>query len=489
MRIIQRQGGGYQKGMYGFEVSADDPLPTVCATQPQQFIIEGAGKIEMSDAPAPASDKPPYRVPSMAEVAAVPWNGLTVASLFAGGGGSSTGYRMAGYRVLWASEFVPAAQDSYRANMRPGTILDGRDVREVQPAEILTAAGLARGDLDVLDGSPPCQAFSTAGKRAKGWGQDKTYEHGAKQRNEDLFQEYVRLLRGLMPRAFVAENVSGLVKGVAKGYFLEILAALKASGYRVEARLLDAQWLGVPQTRQRVIFVGVREDLGLAPAFPSPLPWRYSVRDALPWLGRATFAVGDPGIPQRPGNSFPRGEARSLDLPCPVIHSSGAGAIGGAPTHEIQLVHKSSGFKEVLKPSSEPSPCLTTSIKTSGLDEAADGVRRKFTIAEVMALCSFPPDYVLTGSYAQQWARLGNSVPPLMMKSIAEALRDRVLLPARAAARTAARAARSPGRSTSGRCRKGAAPGPPASPPPTAKRTRARPAPRRRAPPPDRAAP
>ena len=128
--------------------------------------------------------------------------------------------------------------------------------------------GIKKGELDLFDGSPPCQAFSTAGKRAKGWGKAKTYEHGAKQCNERLFDEYVRLLRGLMPKTFVAENVSGLVKGVAKGMFLEILAALKASGYRVTCRVLDAQWLGVPQMRQRTIFVGVREDLGLDPVHP-----------------------------------------------------------------------------------------------------------------------------------------------------------------------------------------------------------------------------
>lgn len=368
----------------------------------------------------PDSDKPPYRVPTMAEVAAIPWNGLTVASLFAGAGGSSTGYRMAGYRVAWASEFVPAAQDSYRANMRPGTVLDCRDVRDVQPAEILAAAGLAKDELDVLDGSPPCQAFSTAGKRAKGWGQDKTYEHGAKQRNEDLFREYVRILRGLMPRAFVAENVSGLVKGVAKGFFLEILADLKASGYRVEARLLDAQWLGVPQQRSRVIFVGVRDDLGLAPAFPSPLPHRYSVREAIPHISHYQEMVG---------------------------------------YNDHQMISAEKPMQSV--------------IAGRSVDVLAESIKRKFTIAEVMALCSFPSDYALTGSYSQQWARLGNSVPPLMMRAVAESLRDRVLLPTRAAARTAAPAARSPARSTSGISRKGAAPPPPTSSRPSATGTKA----------------
>lgn len=241
----------------------------------------------MTDKP----DKPPYRVPLMAEVRALPWNGFTVASTFAGAGGSSTGYRMAGFKVSWASEFVPVAQESYRANMDPATTLDGRDVKLVKAEDILGALGIEPGELDVFDGSPPCQAFSTAGKRAKGWGTEKRYEHGASQRNEDLFYEYIRLRDVLMPRVFVAENVAGLVKGVAKGYFLEILAALKR-GYRVEARVLDAQWLGVPQLRQRVIFVGVREDLGLPPVFPKPLAYRYSIRDALPWIGRVDYYTG-----------------------------------------------------------------------------------------------------------------------------------------------------------------------------------------------------
>jgi DNA (cytosine-5)-methyltransferase 1 len=209
-----------------------------------------------------STTKPLYHVPLMTEIAQIPWNGFSVCSLFAGTGGSCLGYRMAGYRVLWANEFVPAAQASYRVNAARGSILDGRDIRQVQPGEILQATGLQVGELDILDGSPPCQAFSTAGKREKGWGKNKTYEHGARQKNETLFTEYIRLLRGLNPKTFVAENVSGLVKGVAKGFFLEILREMKTSGYCVTCKLLDAQWLGVPQMRQRVIFVGVREDLG-----------------------------------------------------------------------------------------------------------------------------------------------------------------------------------------------------------------------------------
>ena len=119
----------------------------------------------------------------------------------------------------------------------------------------------------------------------KGWGKKKTYEHGAQQCNETLFDEYIRLLRGLQPRTFVAENVSGLVRGTAKGWFLEVLRSLKDSGYRVKARLLDAQWLGVPQMRQRIIFVGVREDLATGAGSPGAAP--------IPLLGPRCAAAPD----------------------------------------------------------------------------------------------------------------------------------------------------------------------------------------------------
>lgn len=108
--------------------------------------------------------KPPYKVPSMREIEQTPWNGFTVVSTFSGGGGSCLGYRMAGFKVLWANEFVEEAQRTYRAN-HPGTILDTRDIRTVTPESILEAIGRKPGEIDLFDGSPPCCAFSTAGRR------------------------------------------------------------------------------------------------------------------------------------------------------------------------------------------------------------------------------------------------------------------------------------------------------------------------------------
>jgi DNA (cytosine-5)-methyltransferase 1 len=415
--------------------------------------------------------KPPYRVPLVSEVNDIEWNGFTVASTFAGAGGSSFGYRMAGFRVLWANEFVPIAQESYRANMRAGTIMDGRDVKIITAADILAATGLSVGELDIFDGSPPCQAFSTAGKREKGWGTERSYEHGASQKNEDLFDEYIRLRDGLMPRVFIAENVSGLVKGVAKGYFLDILKRLKV-GYRVEARVLDAQWLGVPQQRSRVIFIGVRDDLALDPVFPKPFPFRYTVRDAIPWITRPVttresgFGTGslrmdapspavtaskqglwsatqvEVDLVARNGRNFKR-KRRSIDEPASTIV---ANAKQAELTIEQRVMHDPGrGKKRDI--TDEPSPTVTagpTDTSEGGGPrnhfKVQDGVeRRRFTIEEIKRICSFPDDFVLAGRYAQQWERLGNSVPPVMMFQIAKAVRDGVLRPAREADKSKAK--------------------------------------------------
>jgi len=346
---------------------------------------------------------------------------------------------MAGYNVQYAVEFVPAAQSVYRLN-HPDAYLDTRDVREITAGDILNKLGMSVGELDVFEGSPPCSAFSTAGSRSKGWGSIKKYSD-TEQRVEDLFFEYARLLEGLMPRVFVAENVAGLVKGVAKGYFIEILRRLKAIGYNVEARVLDAQWLGVPQRRQRLIFIGVRDDLDRAPVYPKPLPYQYSLREVCPWITRAVHDTS--GI-------MSTGEY--TDKPSPTITVSGGAAhihhkiygdepqsISEGPSFEGHAIYDewiklrpgewSNKFFSLTRANpNRPSPTITAMAGNVGLAGVTHPTApRKFSIAELKRICSFPDDFQLTGTYQQQWERLGRSVPPLMMRAVAEVLRDEVL--------------------------------------------------------------
>lgn len=358
------------------------------------------------------TEKPKYKVPSMAEIARIPFNGHNVVSTFSGGGGSCLGYRMAGFRVLWANEFVEEAQRTYRAN-HPGTILDVRDIRDVKPEEILSETGLKRGELDLFDGSPPCCAFSTAGKREKGWNQERVYSDGKSQQIENLFYEYIRILDGLQPKCFIAENVSGLVKGTAVGYFKEFLGKMKACGYCVRAQLLNAKWLGVPQSRERLIFCGVREDLGIDPVFPKPLRYCYSIADALD------------------GVEVDEAERKML-LETAAKYAWGkiAAQMPKNPKRTVsgEEVRGHGYFNLVRDPYNGPVGTLCQShggLSVCGTIHPLED--RKFTINELRRLTSIPDDFILTGDYSQQYERLARMVPPIMMKHIAETLKTEVL--------------------------------------------------------------
>lgn len=344
--------------------------------------------------------KPKYKVPALAEIAKLKGtNGYTLVSTFSGCGGSCLGFEIAGFNPLRAHEFIPSAVDTYKAN-HPDTPVDTRDIREVTTEEILETLNMKKGDLDVLEGSPPCASFSTAGKRERDWGKVKTYSDGA-QRSDDLFFEFARLVEGLQPKVFVAENVSGLVKGTAKGYFFEILAALKKCGYKVEARLLDAQWLGVPQSRQRVIFVGVRNDLELDPVFPSPNNYRYSIFEALE-------NVPEPTEEQETG----------LILTKAVYNQWMKTEIGKSNKKYFQLVRTNPN---------KPCPTITAHAGEGCASVCHFNEPRKFSIPEMRRLCSFPDDFKLLGKRNQRAERLGRSVPPLMMAAIAKTIQTEIL--------------------------------------------------------------
>jgi DNA (cytosine-5)-methyltransferase 1 len=348
--------------------------------------------------------RPAYSIPSMKEIDEISWNGYNAVSTFSGCGGSSLGYKMAGFRVLWASEFIPAAQDTYTAN-HPGTILDTRDLRTVSPEEILSKTGLQVGDLDLLDGSPPCASFSTAGSISKSWGEVKKYSD-TKQRTDDLFFEFIRILRGLSPKVFIAENVSGLVRGKSKGYFLSILQAMKASGYYVTCRILDAQWLGVPQARRRTIFIGVRTDLKKAPQYPTPFPYRYALRDAL--------LLGSKPITEEEYET---------------VKDSVLGTVLSAQWDKLHQGEQSAKYFNCVKAHMDkPCPTICASHGSPGTASTLHPLeKRKFTIRELKAICGFPTDFILTGSFKKQWERLGRAVPPIMMANIARTVRDEIL--------------------------------------------------------------
>jgi len=185
-------------------------------------------------------------------------NAPTVVSTFAGCGGSSLGYSMAGFDERLAVEWEDHAVSTFKLNFPEVPVYHG-DIGAITVDEALERTGLTPGDLDVFDGSPPCQGFSTAGKRMVD-----------DDRNQ-LFREYIRLIKGFRPKVIVMENVSGMIKGEHKRIQGEIMDELRAAGYNVSCKLLSAHLLNVPQKRQRLIFIGTRKDLDIAPAHPRPL--------------------------------------------------------------------------------------------------------------------------------------------------------------------------------------------------------------------------
>jgi len=367
----------------------------------------------------------------MTEIENRTWNGYDVVSTFSGCGGSCLGYRMAGYRVLWASEFIPAAQKVYKDN-HPDSILDTRDIRDVEPQEILGAVDRDRGEIDILDGSPPCSDFSTAGKGSSGWGEVKKYSD-TEQRVDDLFFEYARILDGLQPKVFVAENVRGLVRGKAKGYFKMILRELKDCGYHVQAKVLDAQWLGVPQRRQRLIFVGVRDDLEASPAHPSPMSYRYTIRDALPWVKSMEGGYGFNGhkwySADQPSETIAQSRTVKEEA-FPIEEDAWIGQYAiGEEWEKLKRGEQSDKYFSLVKPDpNQPCPTVTQTGKTTGAASVTHPTeKRKFSIAELKRIQGFPDDFALSGTYAQRWERLARTVPPVMMQKIAATIRDEIL--------------------------------------------------------------
>ena len=189
-------------------------------------------------------------------------NGKTVFSCFHCGGGSTMGYKLSGFTVLGGVEIDPKMMELYRKNHNPKhsflqSIVDFNKIPNDQlPKELF--------QLDILDGSPPCSSFSMAGSREKAWGEKKKFREGqADQVLDDLFFHFIDTANKLRPKIIIAENVKGLVAGKAKGYVKQIYKMLDMIGYDTQLFLLNAAFMGVPQTRERVFFIARKKELSL----------------------------------------------------------------------------------------------------------------------------------------------------------------------------------------------------------------------------------
>lgn len=362
-----------------------------------------------------------YRIPSLNEVKlSSDRNLFTVVSTFAGVGGSSTGYRMAGGRVLAINEFIEEASRCYSVNY-PETHVFKQDIRELTGKMILDKIQMNVGDLDILDGSPPCASFSMAGKREKNWGKIKKYSD-TKQRTDDLFFEFGRILERIKPRVFITENVKGLTSGIASNllgseqYSLfdndkdTIFHFLASKGYNIRYKVLNAKDYGVPQSRERLFIIGVRKDINKAISFPVKQDHIVTLKEAIDDIEFISQAKCREDF--RPEYIENTNE----------INKYFSFLKEGQKVSEIHP--KQSGFSYMRLDRNDVCPTI---CQASDRHYIHYNHKKFINIAELKRICSFPDDYYVGDIYKKQWERLGRAVPPLLMKAIAEHLYETIL--------------------------------------------------------------
>lgn len=409
---------------------------------------------------------------------------FTVISTFAGGGGSSTGYRLAGGKILCVNEFVEAAVETYKANY-PNTPVLVEDIKKLNGEDFLKAAGIQKGELDILDGSPPCSAFSVAGKREKGWDQEKIYSDGKKVENiEDLFFEFIRIAKDIQPKVIIGENVAGILMGEAIKKYNEIINEFEKIGYTAVGQVLNAADYGTPQGRQRCFFVAIRNDIvdkaGLNfmtmanEVYPQKLDKQVSLKEAidniqndesqekelydyvqggfqkkwveiLPFNPKRHVKPSENDIRIIPKDKWEEYKQKGFreENAKPIVTDSNTRLeqLYNTETKHyewdttkeyyfIDINYKKSMFNMIRPAPHLPCPTLTQ----RGQQMSVSGVfhyskNRKFTIPELKRIMGLPDDYKLEGTFDKQAERIGRMVAPLMMKNLSSHIYEKVLKP------------------------------------------------------------
>jgi DNA (cytosine-5)-methyltransferase 1 len=326
-------------------------------------------------------------------------------STFSCGGGSSMGYKLAGCTIVAANDIDPEMAWHYQHNLHP-------PLYYLCPVRDLLTADLPHElfALDILDGSPPCSTFSTAGIREKGWGKEKHFREGqAKQILSDLFFDYLDLVERLKPKVVIAENVKGMLIGNAKGYTKLVMARLKELGYRPQLFLINAADCGVPQRRERVFFCALRYDLEASPLKLAPQHRWISAGEATADCQRLTADEQKDTNPSNTSLKWWHKTAPGENFKNAVQKAEGRDSLfSWERFHDKQV-----------------SPCLlaTDHDKNHHWSEC-----RTLTFREWKRLGSFPDDYYAKTDKIGKYM-VGMSVPPKMTAVVARAVIDQWLRP------------------------------------------------------------
>ena len=372
---------------------------------------------------------------------------FNVVSFFAGGGGSSCGYKLAGGDMICVNEFQQVHADTYSANW-PDTPVIVDDIKKVTGKTIREKIGDV--EIDILDGSPPCPPFSMSGTKRKGWGKEKMAYGFKQERIEDLTFEQVRLVDELQPKVVVCENVKGLTMEYARDYLNMMLQEFEDCGYIMTHKVLNAWEHGVPQKRQRVFMVGVRNDV----ADKIGMNWM-TIGNIFPEPNNKEKPVIEDAIRDLQTDPVNIAEAKEL---CDAMKKSakykwmkrmpkdpnrvvsvGDDVVG--PWYDKWIEHrrvrdkvlperKNSFFQSRRVPYNQASHTLSEQgLMTSLAVHLHPEEDRVYTTYEAIRLMTLPNDYIQTGELNDRLARIGLMVAPICLKNLVEEIYTKVLEP------------------------------------------------------------
>ena len=371
---------------------------------------------------------------------------FTYISFFAGGGGSSAGYKLSGGDCRFVNEFQQVAVDTYLANW-PDTPHICGDIKNVTGQQIMEMTGLKVGELDILDGSPPCPPFSMSGTKQKGWNQEKV-AYGMKQQNiEDLTWEMIRITGEMKPKVVVCENVKGLTMDYAKQHLDRMVKDFEAEGYTTTYKVMNGIHFGVPQKRQRVFIVSVRNDvldkigmpwMLISSLFPEGADEEPTLEDAIGdlRLDNENRVEAVELIEAMKKSAKYKWMKRLPKNPDRVV-SVGDDVVG--PWYDKVIAHrkkwgksipekKTSFYQSRRVPWNQASHTLSEQgLQTSLAVHLHAEEDRVYTTKESKRIMTLPEDYALTGKLNEQLARIGLMVAPMMMAYLAESIYEKVL--------------------------------------------------------------
>ena len=370
---------------------------------------------------------------------------FTYATTFAGGGGSSCGYKLSGGDCKFMNEFQEVACETYLQNF-PGTPYLCKDIKKMSSEEVMVTGDFKPRELDIFDGSPPCPPFSMSGIKQKGWNKTQM-KYGHKQTNiEDLTWEIIRLCKDIQPKVIVCENVKGLTMSYAINHLNKMVQDFESIGYTTTYKVMSGVNYGVPQKRERVFIVSIRndvlEDVGLNfmtlnNIFPEPVQEDLSIRTAISDLHDNEFNKKEAEelreymkkttkykwlikMPKNPNRVMSVGD----DVVTP--HYQELYEKGEIKKDEI----KNSFFQSRRVPWNQAShTLLETGLQPSVAAHIHPSEDRVFTTKEAGRLMTLPDDFILTGKLGQRLARIGLMVAPLQMHYLSKSIYSNVLKP------------------------------------------------------------